>query len=133
MTAVSTNHRSLDRSLTKLWPLSSQTPQRQVSLYAFVLVETRGTLTIDVGLRAILIAQNGRELYLSNAVCSDEYMDYMTGIKKDIKKTEFLQLQRYGPWNIKHRFDMEEFAKLALAVALRASAEQRSGQNLTRS
>lgn len=54
----------------------------------------------------------------------DEYKSYMMDTKKGIKKTEFLQIHKYGPWNIKKRPDMDEFAKLVLAIALRASAEQ---------
>ena len=69
----------------------------------------------------------GRELYLSNALYVDEYKSYMMDTKKGIKKTEFLQVQKYGPWNIRKRSDMDEFAKLVLAVSLRASAEQPSG------
>jgi hypothetical protein len=48
----------------------------------------------------------------------------VTGNRKTIKKTEFLQILKYGPWKTTSRTDMDHFAKLVLAICLRATAEQ---------
>jgi hypothetical protein len=54
----------------------------------------------------------------------NEYRDFLKGTKKGIKKEEFLHIHRYGPWHLKEKEDVENFAKLVLAISLRASAEQ---------
>ncbi|KAJ9302659.1 hypothetical protein DTO271G3_33 [Paecilomyces variotii] len=73
--------------------------------------------------RVLLISQDGKELYLSTALYEGGYKRYLVGTKDNLKKSEFLNVHRYGPWMIDERDDMDEFAKIALALALRASAE----------
>lgn len=80
--------------------------------------------TTNIYSRVILIAQDGREWYLSKATYVNEYRDFLKGTKKGIKKEEFLCIRRYGPWHLKKKEDVEIFAKLVLAISLRASAEQ---------
>jgi hypothetical protein len=48
--------------------------------------------------------------------------------KHFVKHDEFLRLYKYGPYYIHLEKDMKYFAKLALAVALRASEEE-AGRN----
>ncbi|KAJ5115122.1 hypothetical protein NUU61_000881 [Penicillium alfredii] len=98
------------------------TMQETYEIVAALLTDAPKGLPMN---RVILISQDGEELYLSNATYTDEYKSYMMGTKRGmIKKTEFLRIQRYGPWRIKHWKEVEKFAKLVLAIALRASAEQ---------
>ncbi|KAJ5562164.1 hypothetical protein N7461_000925 [Penicillium sp. DV-2018c] len=57
-----------------------------------------------------LFAQTGAEMYLLNASHKDG-------------QDEFVEIRRYGPYFIAEEEDVRYFAKLALAMALRASEE----------
>lgn len=71
-----------------------------------------------------MISQDGSELYISNATYEDGWKLYMLGRKPKPDDTDFAKIERYGPWRLDHRAEMEEFAKIVLALALRASAEE---------
>ncbi|CAI7641125.1 unnamed protein product [Penicillium viridicatum] len=76
--------------------------------------------------RVTVFSQNGTEMYILNAVHTDGYSQHMKGDKQKpfVKQDEFLRIHKYGPYLIYQEKDMEYFAKLALAVVLRASEEE---------
>lgn len=80
----------------------------------------------DVTIRVTLFAQTGAEMYLLNASHKDGYRQYMQGDsgKRFVRQDEFVEIHRYGPYLITEKEDVRYFAKLALAVALRASEEE---------
>ncbi|KAJ5581616.1 hypothetical protein N7535_000236 [Penicillium sp. DV-2018c] len=76
--------------------------------------------------RVTLFAQTGAEMYLLHASHKDGYSQYMQGApgKRTVRQDEFVEIRRYGPYLIAKKEDVGYFAKLALAVALRASEEE---------
>ncbi|KAJ5576457.1 hypothetical protein N7535_003383 [Penicillium sp. DV-2018c] len=72
-----------------------------------------------------LFAQTGAEMYLLNASHKDGYSQYMQGPygKRTVGQDEFVEIRGYGPYFIAEEEDVRYFAKLALAMALRASEE----------
>ncbi|KAF3394241.1 hypothetical protein F1880_005531 [Penicillium rolfsii] len=76
--------------------------------------------------RVTLLSQNGSEMYLLNASYKDGYREHMQGDsgKKFVRQDEFVKIHRYGPYLITEKEHVRYFAKLALAVALRASEEE---------
>ncbi|KAJ5545433.1 hypothetical protein N7461_007737 [Penicillium sp. DV-2018c] len=74
--------------------------------------------------RALLISQDGDELYVAKAYCLDKYIAIMQDQERNaIAKNDFLKIRQWGPWRINDRDEIEDFARLVLAVALQASAE----------
>jgi hypothetical protein len=78
-----------------------------------------------VYLRALLISQDRDELYIAKADFEgNRYKDFMQDKdRKSLRENEFLKIYQYGRWLIDDREDVEGFARLVLAVALRASDE----------
>ncbi|KAJ5814758.1 hypothetical protein N7474_006535 [Penicillium riverlandense] len=74
--------------------------------------------------RIILVSQDGRNFYISNALFPDGWKDYILGNKKKAKKEDFLEVFRYGPWDTRVRKEVDHFAKVLLALAIRATAEE---------
>lgn len=71
-----------------------------------------------------LIAQDGNEMYVANAIVETGYTEHMKDEKKTpVKKEELVRIEQYGPYQTHEKQDMEYFAKLVLALALRASEE----------
>lgn len=77
-------------------------------------------------IRVTLFGETGIEMYLLNASHKDGYKKYMKGDpgKRFLKQDEFGEIFRYGPYLITDKEQVRYFAKLALAVALRASEEE---------
>ncbi|KAJ5583094.1 hypothetical protein N7535_001714 [Penicillium sp. DV-2018c] len=74
--------------------------------------------------RVILFSQDGAELYVSEATIKAGYTKHMKDERKaPITKTEFVKVQQFGPYGIQSKEEMQYFAKLVLAVALRANQE----------
>jgi hypothetical protein len=74
--------------------------------------------------RGLLISQYGDELYTAKAYVLDKYIAIMQDQeKKAITKNDFLKIRQWGPWKIDRRKDVEDFARLVLAVGQEASAE----------
>lgn len=73
--------------------------------------------------RAILISQDGLELYVAQACVNEKHRDFMLGRRRTISKNDFLTIQQYGHWLVNAPDEIEHFGKLVLAMALRASAE----------
>ncbi|KAI1832719.1 hypothetical protein DTO006G1_1583 [Penicillium roqueforti] len=75
--------------------------------------------------RVILFSQDGDELYVSEATIRAGYIKHMKDERKaPTRVDEFVKVQQFGPYWIQLREDMQYFAKLVLAVALRASQEE---------
>ncbi|KAJ5550348.1 hypothetical protein N7461_005046 [Penicillium sp. DV-2018c] len=67
---------------------------------------------------------DGAELYVSEATIKAGYTKHMKDERKaPITKTEFVKVQQFGPYGIQSKEEMQYFAKLVLAVALRANQE----------
>ncbi|KAJ5576458.1 hypothetical protein N7535_003384 [Penicillium sp. DV-2018c] len=47
--------------------------------------------------------------------------------KRTVRQDEFVEIRRYGPYLIAEKEEVRYFAKLALAMALRASEEEGPG------
>lgn len=64
-------------------------------------------------------------MYILSGVYPDGYIQYMRGdtTKRLLKQEEVARIYRYGPYSIKKKERVQYFAKLALAVALRAKEE----------
>jgi hypothetical protein len=74
--------------------------------------------------RCLLISQDGDELYITNAYALDKYIAIMRDRDKNaITKNDFLRIRQWGAWKIDEREEIEDFARLVLAIALQSSAE----------
>lgn len=71
-----------------------------------------------------MVLQDGTELCISNARISEEWRECMLSAKKSIK-AESLEVHRYGCWKIGERNEVEKLTRVLLALALRATAEDR--------
>ena len=74
--------------------------------------------------RCLLISQDGDELYITKAYALDKYIAIMRDRDKNsITKNDFLRIRQWGAWKIDEREEIEDFARLVLAIALQSSAE----------
>ncbi|PKY00946.1 hypothetical protein P168DRAFT_285086 [Aspergillus campestris IBT 28561] len=79
--------------------------------------------------RAFLISQDGDLLYFAATVPNDQYHEFLLDKKEPSNEENFLRIKQWGPWMISRRKDVEDFARLILAVVLQASAEEVSAQS----
>jgi hypothetical protein len=72
----------------------------------------------------LLISQDGDELYITKAYALDKYIAIVRDRDRNaITKNDFLKIRQRGAWKIDKREDVEDFARLVLAIALQSSAE----------
>ncbi|KAF7720325.1 Uncharacterized protein PECH_003445 [Penicillium ucsense] len=80
---------------------------------------------------AVLISQDGDQLYIAKAFQGATYLEYLERTEEpkqpeqlnELDEAGFLRIEQWGPWNIAHPGDVEEFAGLLLAIVLRAFSE----------
>ncbi|KZN84595.1 hypothetical protein EN45_087360 [Penicillium chrysogenum] len=109
--------------LSFLMAICKKKPQRQeaAELVAALVTGPPKGLTKD---RCLLISQDGDELYITKAYALDKYIAIMRDRDKNsITKNDFLRIRQWGAWKIDEREDIEDFARLVLAIALQSSAE----------
>lgn len=105
-----------------------------VALFASPKREETGfaSFALDLGLisflrslaRCLLISQDGDELYITKAYALDKYIAIVRDRDRNaITKNDFLKIRQWGAWKIDKREDVEDFARLVLAIALQSSAE----------
>ncbi|KAJ5844473.1 uncharacterized protein N7525_002214 [Penicillium rubens] len=95
--------------------------QEAAELVAALVTGPPKGLTKD---RCLLISQDGDELYITKAYALDKYIAIMRDRDKNsITKNDFLRIRQWGAWKIDEREDIEDFARLVLAIALQSSAE----------
>ncbi|KAJ5238034.1 hypothetical protein N7489_008125 [Penicillium chrysogenum] len=95
--------------------------QEAAELVAALVTGPPKGLTKD---RCLLISQDGDELYITNAYALDKYIAIMRDRDKNaITKNDFLRIRQWGAWKIDEREEIEDFARLVLAIALQSSAE----------
>ncbi|KAJ5542893.1 hypothetical protein N7535_005315 [Penicillium sp. DV-2018c] len=88
--------------------------QESAEVIAWLMNDTR----IRNGHR-FLISQNGNELYITAASFDDTYLHWLRSNRPmRLSKNSFMRMTRYGPWLVGMAHDMEEFAKLALAIMI---------------
>jgi hypothetical protein len=71
---------------------------------------------------ALLISQNGVEIYLIFALYSIGYVKYLE--RKGPMKGQFMNMHQFGPWLITDHRQMEDLSKIILAFVLRAQDGQ---------
>ncbi|KAJ5124056.1 uncharacterized protein N7515_007881 [Penicillium bovifimosum] len=75
--------------------------------------------------RVILFSQDGDEFYVSEATIKVGYVKHMKDERKaPIRESEFVKIHQCGPYWVQSRQDVQYFAKLVLAIALRESQEE---------
>lgn len=100
-------------------PLSTSIPAGKSMSPCFTASCTKTIISV------ILFSQDGDELYVSEATIRAGYIKHMKDERKaPTRVDEFVKVQQFGPYWIQLREDMQYFAKLVLAVALRASQEE---------
>ncbi|KAJ5556356.1 hypothetical protein N7494_000271 [Penicillium frequentans] len=68
-----------------------------------------------------VISQDGVEIYLIVAVFDRRYVDYMKGRQSSLPSGSFMQMHKFGPWPINKATELDNFAKVALTIAIRGS------------
>lgn len=68
--------------------------------------------------RRVLLSKDGLELYISVFQYGPGWLRYLNGGPGSIKHAGFAYMQRYGPWNMKNKADLREFALIVIALLL---------------
>ncbi|KAJ5578655.1 uncharacterized protein N7459_007619 [Penicillium hispanicum] len=68
-----------------------------------------------------LVVQDRTELFVVAAVFTPAYVNYIRNNGSNLQDRDFLQMRRFGPWRMGHADDVNQFAKIALAIALKGS------------
>ncbi|KAJ5120510.1 uncharacterized protein N7515_009898 [Penicillium bovifimosum] len=69
-----------------------------------------------------LISQDGPELYISTATPSAAYLAYIKNQSSSLHGENFLQIHKYGPYDIREDMKMHAFSCLALSIVLKATS-----------
>ncbi|KAL4886704.1 hypothetical protein BJY04DRAFT_213459 [Aspergillus karnatakaensis] len=80
------------------------------------------TVLMPAANRPVLVSQDEQYIYLSLATYNQRYIDYLKGANGAmslVAKDHFMKVQLYGPWSVASAGDMENFARLILAIALK--------------
>ncbi|KAJ5531252.1 hypothetical protein N7527_004645 [Penicillium freii] len=104
---------------TKAEPRDFHEPQVSIQEAAEV-VALLMTQRVDSNRRVILFLQDGADLYVTLAAFDKTYLDWIKNKRKKLPNHQFLQMNRYGSWNLTSADDMKEFAVIALGIMLEA-------------
>ena len=66
----------------------------------------------------LLFAQNRNQFYIILARYQQGYIDYLHGKQRDINKAPFLEMHRFGPWDLYKKEDQRELAAVHEALII---------------